>query len=300
MSEDYFDNTIDAILDDDFPRFCFYLEKLQEEEIRNREVSFFFPNGSSRNKLLHFAVQKNRTKMVKKIIEYKGNVRDINNIWQTPLHIAASYGTDPDMIKILVKNGAKTDVRDRFGDTPLIIAVKNLNFPIAKALVANGANVTERNIYSLEQPVAIAIEKRDIELMDLLINNGAKLKYNVNAYGRTLMHHAAQYGNLEILINLIGRGGDIRAVDYNGETLLHAAAAGNKIEIIAFLVKKMGLDLTAENRFGEKAIDIAYSNRCSDAVMVILDFYKLKEMSKAIEDFEKRAMKKVKERKNDI
>lgn len=99
------------------------------------------------------------------------------------------------MIRILVENGAKTDARDRFGDTPLIIAVKNLNFPIAEALVANGADVTERNIRSLEQPVAVAIEKQDIELIKLLMDNGAKLEYNIDAYGRTLMHHAAQYGN---------------------------------------------------------------------------------------------------------
>lgn len=289
MSEYYFDNAVDAILDDDFSRFCFYLEKLQEEEIRNREVSISFPNRSRRNKLLHFAIQRNRTEMVKKIIEYRGDVRDTNDFWQTLLHIAAIYGTDPDLIRILVENGAKTDARDRLGDTPLIIAIKNLNFPIAEALVANGANVTERNIYSLEQPVAVAIEKQDIKLTKLLMDNGAKLKYNIDAYGRTLMHHAAQYGNLEILFHLMyDRGGDIRAVDDHDETLLHAAAAGNKIEIIAFLVKEMGFDLTAENISDERPIDIAYSNGCDDVVMVISDFYKLKEMSEAIEDFEKK------------
>lgn len=45
MSEYYFDNAVDAILDDDFSRFCFYLEKLQEKRFVIGKYQFLFLIG---------------------------------------------------------------------------------------------------------------------------------------------------------------------------------------------------------------------------------------------------------------
>ncbi|WP_299537147.1 ankyrin repeat domain-containing protein [Ulvibacterium sp.] len=52
-------------------------------------------------------------------------MRDVRTCGETPLHRAAAYG-DEKIIELLLKNGAKKEVKDANGDTPLSWASKHL------------------------------------------------------------------------------------------------------------------------------------------------------------------------------
>ena len=52
----------------------------------------------------------------------------------TPLHMAAEQG-NVDMARILLQNGAKTDVQTNLGLTPLMIAVENDHIEVAGLLL---------------------------------------------------------------------------------------------------------------------------------------------------------------------
>lgn len=63
---------------------------------------------------------------------------------QTPLHIAAQYGST-EFAAALINFGADLDVQDNQGDSPLHLAMANLKFNTAKVLLKNGADPSVRN-----------------------------------------------------------------------------------------------------------------------------------------------------------
>jgi ankyrin repeat protein len=63
---------------------------------------------------------------------------------ETPLHIAAKSGS-AQFAAALISFGAEVGSQDRTGATPLHYAIANLHFPVAKVLLANGADDNARN-----------------------------------------------------------------------------------------------------------------------------------------------------------
>ena len=77
--------------------------------------------------------------------------------------------------------------------------------------------------------------------------------------GRSLLHHAAFIGDLEIFKSIVEAGGDVDkrrnkawmpngGVNGRGSTSLHAAVMYNREEIVKYLVDEIGVDI---NNAGE-------------------------------------------------
>ncbi|MEP1767396.1 MAG: ankyrin repeat domain-containing protein [Sulfitobacter sp.] len=65
-----------------------------------------------------------------------------------PIHVAAMLNSDPEMIRILIKFGAKVNSVDDEGQTPLhFAAMSNLNPDIISVLVDNGAAINLQDMY---------------------------------------------------------------------------------------------------------------------------------------------------------
>jgi uncharacterized protein len=68
----------------------------------------------------------------------------------TPLSAAATKNSNPKIINLLVKSGAKVNVTLTQGRTPLMsAAIKNNNSGIINALIKSGANVNAKDDLSL-------------------------------------------------------------------------------------------------------------------------------------------------------
>ena len=65
---------------------------------------------------------------------FRVNINSVSKTYMTPLHMAAEQG-NVDMARILLQNGAKTDVQTNLGLTPLMIAVENDHIEVAGLLL---------------------------------------------------------------------------------------------------------------------------------------------------------------------
>ena len=97
------------------------------------------------------------------------------------------------------------------------------------------------------------LDKRAEEGMDDI--NQIRDKYN-----NTLLHWAAEAGQLEIFILLLTKyGADIAARNIDGDTVLHSAAEAGQLKIVEFLYKN-GVNLLVENNKGATAMHYAARN----------------------------------------
>jgi ankyrin repeat protein len=91
-------------------------------------------------------------------------------------------------------------------------------------LLRDGADTEERDRYGWT-PLMTAVSKDNVESARLLLDNGANLQATSND-GMSALHHAAMYGKLEAVRLLVGLGADVNTYDtYGGSTPLHLAAA---------------------------------------------------------------------------
>ena len=90
----------------------------------------------------------------------------------TPLHLAAYMG-DAEMIKLLARNHAKMNQKDKGGLTPLLWTAFGGKHEAAAALLANGADINARGRDG-RSTLDLAKLSLDDKLIELLRRNGAK------------------------------------------------------------------------------------------------------------------------------
>ncbi|MES2603824.1 MAG: ankyrin repeat domain-containing protein [Pseudomonadota bacterium] len=115
----------------------------------------------------------------------------------------ATYNVDHEMVRALLKSGAKADVTNNFGASALTEAVK----------------------------------LSDVELVRMLLDAGANPD-SVNADNQTALMIAANLGSLPIAEMLIKKGAKVNTVEsFRNQTALMWAAANNHPDIVELLIK---------------------------------------------------------------
>jgi len=72
--------------------------------------------------------------------------------------------------------------------------------------------------------------------------------------GKTPLHYAAEYGNLEIAVLLLDAGANVRHVDDDKATALHHAAVGGFVDVTKLLLAH-GADINAKDKRAETPMD---------------------------------------------
>lgn len=187
---------------------------------------------------------------------------------QTALHLAITSQNYDAAVK-LIQCGAKVNLEDEKGLTPLYTAIVLNDYRLANMLLSNGArllpsqyllNYTIRNrmtamtkllIESGENvngrdyigwtPVLLAINQRDTETIEYLLANGARV--NRTDYVLKELHIAVQQCNtmneFRKLFNILMRHGvNLDSLNKWGETPLCLAMLMEKYKIAEFLIKE--------------------------------------------------------------
>ena len=208
---------------------------------------------------LHRAVQQTSTRRdsVRQMIEDGAEVTLVDPAGRAPLHYAASWNEDPDVITQLVKAGADIMQRDGGCRTPLHRAVLNCNPEMAARLVELGASLQAQDARG-RSPLHVALGwPQETAMIRKLLQLGA----DVNArdmWGRTPLHIAAALCNDIDIIRLLDQAGaDLGARDGEGQTPLHAAAREAATPVIGEALHKAGADLHARDREGLTPVMLA-------------------------------------------
>jgi len=151
----------------------------------------------------------------------------------TALMYAAEKG-DTLLIKLLVLNGANTELTRVEETTPLMVAVLNQQFEAAHILLKKGANPDHRDHYGATSLI-YAAAVNDYAVADLLLFFGAEDSMRDKS-GNDAMMTAVCMGHLECADVLLQNGVEPDSRDKNLNTPLMVASQHGNLELIRLLL----------------------------------------------------------------
>lgn len=210
------------------------------------------------------AVKQSSVYRIKKGVNFD-NKDMMNKDSRTLMDIAICHG-QIEIIKILIEKGANIHCIDAIkkgnlhNKTALGLAIHCSQIEITKLLLKNGAkmdiNLRDRNKRTFLHEAA---ENGNIELAELLINNGADIFLEPQFHGNFL-HIAAYHGQLDFIKYYIKKGFDINFRNKRRETLLHQASLGGMFETVKYLLNN-GAKFDAKTNNGRIPFDFCVADR---------------------------------------
>ena len=150
------------------------------------------------------------------------------------IHTAAREGNLKEVRRQLAW-GANANKRNFFTrDTLLIEAADNGHVDMVKLLIENGADVNLKG-EAWYGPLHAAAANGHIEVVKILLENGA----DVNIFHQNKpLHNAAMNGHIEVAEILLDNGADINAKGTDEAAPLHTAVSNSQLVMVKWLLSK--------------------------------------------------------------
>uniref|UniRef100_A0A8C0EXR7 Ankyrin repeat and sterile alpha motif domain containing 1A n=1 Tax=Bubo bubo TaxID=30461 RepID=A0A8C0EXR7_BUBBB len=181
------------------------------------------------------------------------NVNCVDSTGYTPLHHAALNG-HKDVVEVLLRNDALTNVADCKGCYPLHLAAWKGDADIVKLLIHQGPSHTKVN------------EQNALEIKEL--KKYGPFDPYINA--KTALHCAAQYGHTEVVKVLLEELTDPTMRNNKFETPLDLAALYGRLEVVKMLLNAHP-NLLSCNTKKHTPLHLAARNGHKTVVHVLLD-----------------------------
>ncbi|CAG5125405.1 unnamed protein product [Candidula unifasciata] len=193
---------------------------------------------------LYYAVIENDFARLTELLQQGGNVdefyEDTMNISsKSLLHVCCGKG-HVECLKVLIEHGAQLDVRDKWGQTPLMYSV-TIQFPeVAKVLLDADADLVSCQDRYGKAPLHCAVEAGSDELVQLLLQYGADINIRCHDGMTPLMMcctadtDGKKVGVMKVLLEA---GALIDLKDFRGKrTALHVAASSGNTQAVEMLI----------------------------------------------------------------
>lgn len=177
---------------------------------------------------------KNEAEWLEKIQKIK-DINYLDNEGFTPLGVSAYYES-LEACKYIIDHSGDINLKNKYGETPLYIAIENLasqghKFQCAESIIyllldkevdVNVYNNDKKTIlmHASQRLKTLWIEHKKI--IKKLLNKGANI-YAKDMFGITVLMYAANAGNYDIVKILVDKGVDIHEKDEDGKNALYYA-----------------------------------------------------------------------------
>ena len=195
------------------------------------------------------------------LIERGADVNAQDKYRGAPLHLAP-YFLELKLVRMLIDYGADVNARNYRDQTPLLRVLMTEDyssedrFRVAHLLVERGADVNARDVCG-EAPLHLATYFLELELVQMLVDNGANVNAAQDDQGQTPLHRVLEtdlarfsdrnrFGIAQLFVE---RGADVNARHENGETPLHLASSLVDLRLVQMLVDH-GATVDAEDNRG--------------------------------------------------
>jgi ankyrin repeat protein len=140
------------------------------------------------------------------------------------------------VVEVLVKAGAKVNLQDRKGNTPLITACEGGHMSVVEVLLKAGADVNLQEEWGLT-PLITAYTGGHVSVVEVLVKAGAKVNLQ-DRKGNTPLKYAATSGSLSTVKCLVEHGAEwvTQVVDIN-VSVIYSALILNTPDIAKYLVQ---------------------------------------------------------------
>jgi len=187
------------------------------------------------------------------IVNYDFKERSNND--GSPLYLAVSGKYKPEIVKILIENGADVNWKDNYYGISILtnaciqtnMIKKNTDIP--RLLIENGADVNIHDKYGRSPIIYVCRENISTyyDLVKLLLDNGANVN-DIQKYNNNNKTSNKNDNNTLLILECSKKGSDIN------------------IDVINLLLER-GADINAKNKLGKTAYDLAGSNEVKQAIL---------------------------------
>uniref|UniRef100_A0A8C8VI50 NFKB inhibitor beta n=1 Tax=Pelusios castaneus TaxID=367368 RepID=A0A8C8VI50_9SAUR len=182
---------------------------------------------------LHLAVIHEHEAFLDSILQYMAGTEYLdlqNDLGQTALHIAVILGAS-DFVRKLMAAGAGLCVQEKGGHTALHLACREGWQACAQQLLSGHRSCKEHDAcsqldctnYDGYTPLHVAVLRKNLEMVKLLIDSGADLNKAELSCGRSPLHLAVESQSSEVVECLLRAGVDTGAQMYVGYTPIYSA-----------------------------------------------------------------------------
>ena len=174
----------------------------------------------------------------------------------------AIRGENPTCVNLIMEAGADVTLKTQYGSNVLHFAAHVPDgLPIIKRLIAAGVDIDEQDPWG-GRPLLYAINMNNIRTVELLLDKGSNID-NVDADGDSAIYYAIISCSHNVLQLLLQRGGSCTTVNRNGNTILHFSALYADLKTIEILLTTNlhGIDAYARNNAGKIAMQLVYERK---------------------------------------
>jgi ankyrin repeat protein len=177
-----------------------------------------------------------------------------------------------EIVKLLLEYGADLNYFDDNFSKPINKAIQSNNIELLNLLIDNGADITKGNNKDENIPIIQAIKLKNIEIVEKL---APKVDLDIicsPSWSKvTPLIYAIDKGEINIAKIMIENGADInKPANSNLETPLIFAIKNKNIEAVKFLIKN-GADVNRKRKDGNSPIFMAHQRKLDDILKLLID-----------------------------
>ena len=195
--------------------------------------------------ILQFCVLKGNSKTFQALLDHGARMELRDSFGSSPLHTASLHAVNTEgmaFLNFILDQGADVNVPNSSGYTPIFHAISRGLPDVVRALIDHGADTNATRV-SDKIPLHTAASQGHEPIVRLLLEHGADINA-IDSDGATATHKAITHGHVGVVQVLLQSGADITYLDGLGETYLHKAAQAGSIAMAKlFLDAGIGIDL---------------------------------------------------------